>query len=257
MYYDSWRGRSASELSSSALSFLLFLFRVSLRVLVLRPCQIPLDLSLLSLALSFLYSPPFILSRYVFFSELARASTRASPRKASSRAIPVITTTSIFVKSLSPLSLPPPPPPSPPFYPLRRLPYTDWSFDLPLYKLAIAAPDENRQPPPSASPSGRGCDIFQIINFYECRAYARPSIPPTYLSFSTDAFSSLLPFPPACDMPSVRLDLSDFARRAEKRKARRPEGEYFLLCLSVCLSFSLLLLLIIIFFSMQLSYFLI
>jgi len=61
-----------------------------------------------------------------FFRNFAKASARASPRKASSRAIPVITTTSIFVKSLSPLSSSPSPPPplplpSPPFSP-RRLP---------------------------------------------------------------------------------------------------------------------------------------
>lgn len=126
MYYDSWRGRSASELSSSALSFLLFLFRVSLRVLVLRPCQIPLDLSLLSLFLSFSVFLSLSLSCILllsscralsFFRNLRERRRERPPRKASSRAIPVITTTSIFVKSLSPLSLPPPPPPSPPFLP--------------------------------------------------------------------------------------------------------------------------------------------
>lgn len=90
--------------------------------LVLHSCRFPE--SSLSITLSFSYP----LALCLFFGTCERASARASPRKASSRAIPVITTTSIFVKSLSPLSSSPSSPlltPSPP---------TVWSFDLPLYK---------------------------------------------------------------------------------------------------------------------------
>ena len=102
-----------------------------------------------------------------FFRNFAKASARASPRKASSRAIPVITTTSIFVKSLSPLSLSPSLPPSPSPSLLTPSPPTIWSFDLPLYKPGRPIPDENRQPP---APSPLPRDIFQIINFYDWRA---------------------------------------------------------------------------------------
>lgn len=105
------------------------------------PCRYPTN----SVSLSLFCSHP--LSRSVFFSELARASTRASPRKASSRAIPVITTTSIFVKSLSPLSSSP----SSPFLPLRRPPL---SLSPPprsgpsicRFINPVVMPDENRQP---------------------------------------------------------------------------------------------------------------
>lgn len=155
-----------------------------------------------------LLSPSLILSRSVFFSELARASTRASPRKASSRAIPVITTTSIFVKSLSPLSSSP----SFPFLPLRRLP-TSQSFDLPLYKLGRHAGRK------SAVSPRRTRDIFQIINFYECRARGthRPSTQCTHLFFFADVS---FPFPAHyCRQSDWICPIS----RVERKKRARQE----------------------------------
>lgn len=113
----------------------------------------PFERKHISLSISPFLSLPFALS--FFLETCERASTKASPRKASSRAIPVITTTSIFVKSLSLLSSSP----SRPFYPFSL---TGWSFDLPLYKSrsSYRTKKSAQSPPPR--------DIFQIINFYEC-----------------------------------------------------------------------------------------
>lgn len=74
------------------------------------------------------------------------------PRKAMSRAIPVITTTSIFVKSLSPVWF---------FAPLSA---TDFRKVLSISRFInlIAAPHQWKCKDPCTP-----CDIFQIINFYD------------------------------------------------------------------------------------------
>jgi len=152
--------------------------------------------------LSLSHSLSLILLRSVFFSELARAPARASPRKASSRAIPVITTTSIFVKSLSPLSSSPS---SPLFTPLPTPP-TVWSFDLPLYKPGRYAGRKSAATSAVAVaataryfPNYKFLRLSRIMLALRFRVPISP-FPPTFLPF-------LLAFPPR---DTVRLDLSDF-----------------------------------------------
>lgn len=163
---------------------------------------IPHDFSLtLSLSSSLSSSRPLS-----FWSELARASTRASPREASSRAIPVITTTSIFVKSLSPLSLPP----SSPFLPANASPR---SFDLPLYKSGRRTKIGSRRR-----------HLVRYFPNYKFLRVPRPSISRNDLSFSTGVSPILPPRDTVSQIGFVRLHALG-RKRGDARRIRRDESD--------------------------------
>lgn len=210
-YYDSrGHGRSTPELSSSALSG------------TLSACPRLDSPPPISPCLCLPPSPPLALSRSVFFSKVARASTRATPRKASSRAIPVITTTSIFVKSLSPLSSSPSfpfsaPPPSPP----SNCP----GPSICRFINPVVASNENRRQPSVAVAVVARTRYFPNYKFLRVpQRAARSPFDFARLSLLSRRRFFFLPFrPPSFPPPPARCRQSDWIcpiSRVEREKGR-------------------------------------